>query len=60
MRRRDTLVGLASLAVLPTGSADRPKAPARLKTYNPHDVRIFFNGIELTGFVSGAFITADR
>lgn len=30
------------------------------KTYDPKDVKVTFNGVELTGFADGTFIKVER
>jgi len=33
--------------------------PTEIKTYDPKDVKVTFNGVELTGFADGTFISVD-
>jgi hypothetical protein len=33
--------------------------PAEIRTYDPKDVKVTFNGVEITGFMDGAFIGVD-
>lgn len=37
-----------------------PKPPKKVRTYDPKDVKVTFNGVELKGFADGAFIEVER